>query len=150
MNVDQQLSSTSNYEEKEEPIHILGIITDDVGAPRLDGTRGSALYKVPFQLSKTPSQLWKELFIQEWNGNFFSNMHRPGIALVEGARIILNGTTIEEVRDYHGRSLKICVDEANRLEEQIISEDKRQKEQRERIIQQHNAKVSAIVKEIEF
>lgn len=34
--------------EEDEPIHITGIITDEVSIPRMDGTLGSALYKVPF------------------------------------------------------------------------------------------------------
>ena len=34
-------------ESKDESIRILGIITDEVTVPKIDGTRGSALYKVP-------------------------------------------------------------------------------------------------------
>ena len=36
-------------------------------------------------------------------------MHRPGIASVEGDEILLNGTTIEEVRDYHRKTLNLCI-----------------------------------------
>lgn len=136
--------------DNDEPIRILGIVTDEVTLPRLDGTRGSALYKIPFLLSRAPSRLWREIFVQQWNGHLFSTMHRPGIASVQGSKIILDGTTIEEVRDYHRRSLKICVEEANRLEEQILAERKRQKAQKEMLIQQHNANVSSIAETIVF
>jgi len=40
-------------------------------------------------------------------------MHRPGIASVEGDKVVLNGTTIEEVERYHKKTLKIAVDMAN-------------------------------------
>jgi hypothetical protein len=67
--------------DEDEPIHILGIITDEVTIPKMDGTRGSALYKIPFRLSKYPSLLWQNLFIKAWNEPpHFSTMHRPGIA----------------------------------------------------------------------
>ena len=48
--------------DAEEPIHILGIITDEVTVPKMDGTKGCALYKVPFRLSKSPSDLWSRGF----------------------------------------------------------------------------------------
>lgn len=141
---------TSHTQKQEEPIHILGIITDEVSVPRLDGTRGSALYKIPFRLSKMPSRIWQELFVNEWNGNLFSTMHRPGIASVQGSKIVLDGTTIEEVRDYHRKSLILCVEEANRLEKQILEEKERQKVLKEQRIKQHNANVSSIAKDIVF
>jgi len=42
-------------------------------------------------------------------------MHRPGIARVERDRIILDGTTIEEVERYHLKTLKLAVERANEL-----------------------------------
>lgn len=55
-----QISLERRQEEVEdsEPIRIIGIVVDEVGEPRNDGTRGSALYKVPFRLSRRPSFLW--------------------------------------------------------------------------------------------
>lgn len=53
--------------DEDEPIHILGIITDEVTVPKMDGSRGCALYKIPFKLSKSPSHLWKEIFVATWN-----------------------------------------------------------------------------------
>ena len=34
------------------PIKIQGVIVDEVSEPKDDGTRGSALYKIPFKLSR--------------------------------------------------------------------------------------------------
>ena len=60
-------SKTDVKETENEAISILGIITDRVTIPRMDGTRGSALYSIPFKLSKRPSRLWGQLFIASWN-----------------------------------------------------------------------------------
>ena len=51
-----------------EPIRILHVIIDEVTVPRDDGTRGSALYRIPLQLSPQPdTHLWIELFIKAWD-----------------------------------------------------------------------------------
>lgn len=47
-------------------IEIFGIILDEVTQPSMDGTRGSALYKVPFRLNQCPEHEWKQLFLQSW------------------------------------------------------------------------------------
>lgn len=100
------------------PVKIIGIIADQVSAPRGDGTPGSALYRVPFRLTRQPSQFWAEAFVRSWNmPPQFTSMHRPGIASVRGNTIVLDGTTLEEVERYHRDTLKLCVNEANRHEE---------------------------------
>jgi hypothetical protein len=99
---------------KTEPIRIIGIIANEVGTPRNDGTRGSALYAVPFQLSRQPTPPWAEHFVQTWKRPpSSSTRHRPGIAQVEGDRIILDGTTVQEVADVHRETLKVVVAKVN-------------------------------------
>jgi len=117
----------------DEPLKIMGVIVDEVTEPRMDGTPGSALYKVPFRLNRTPSSIWSEIFIQTWNRPpRFTSMHRPGIAGVyDGAKILLDGTTLEEVKKYHRETLIICIDEANKEEARIL-ELKRNEEVRKR------------------
>lgn len=135
----------------DEPIHILGIITDEVTVPRMDGTRGCALYKIPFRLSKRPSSLWVNIFISTWNSPpRFTTMHRPGIASVYGDKIILDGTTIEEVRDYHRETLVLCVNIANEKEQAIIMEEKRKRELEENRKNQHYTNVASIADDIKF
>ena len=46
-------------------------------------------------------------------------MHRPGIASVIGSKIFLDGTTIDEVKDYHKEALILCVKKANEEEARI-------------------------------
>ncbi len=107
-----------------KPIKITGVLADEVSTPRMDGTQGSALYAVPFQLSRTPSHEWGAAFVAAWNRPpRFSTMHRQGIARISGDRIILDGTTIEEIHDVHRETLILCVDKAN----EIIEEHKAKK-----------------------
>ena len=103
-----------------EDIKIVGIITNEVTLPKNDGTRGSALYSVPFRLSSKPTDTWSELFLRNWDcPPRFTSIHRPGIARVESDKIILDGTTIEEVKQYHRDTLILCVEKTNEEEKQI-------------------------------
>jgi len=149
------ISETQTKSERiiigDEPIHILGIITDEVTVPKMDGTRGCALYKIPFRLSRYPSRLWAQIFVNTWNmPPRFSTMHRPGIASVSGDKIILDGTTIEEVRDTHRDTLLLCVDTANKKEAAILEEEKRKRENEENRRNQHFLNVNSIADEIKF
>ena len=107
-----------------DDIKIVGIITNEVTLPKNDGTRGSALYRIHFRLSSKPTSTWSELFLRNWNyPPSFTSMHRPGIARVESDKIILDGTTIEEVKQYHRDTLILCVEKTNE-EENNIEEEK--------------------------
>jgi len=99
-----------------EPIRILNIVVDEVTAPRNDGTPGSALCCIPFQLSRRPPSDWADAFVQQWNRPpRWTSMHRPGIARVSGDKVYLDGTTIEEVQKYHRDTLVLALEETNRL-----------------------------------
>lgn len=105
-------------------ITIEGIVIDEVTTPRLDGTTGSSLYKVPFQLSRCPSTLWSRIFIKAWDRpSRYTTMHRSGIASIMGDRVYLDGTTIEEVERYHRDTLVLSVEVANREEKARIIEE---------------------------
>ena len=89
----------------------------------MDGSKGSALYSIPFQLSEPPTRRWKEYFIHFWNSPpSFTLMHRPGIASVNYDVIWLRGTTIEEVKKYHRDTLVLAIDEANKAYNKEIVE----------------------------
>ena len=136
---------------KDEPIKIKGIVIDEITQPRNDGTRGSALYKIPFELNRTPNYEWRELFVNAWNHPpIFSTMHRPGIASAYGNQVILDGTTIEEVEKYHKDTLKLAVEVANQHLEQI-SIKKQQQADRERIEREnHKKNIDDISNRIKF
>ena len=136
---------------KDEPIKIKGIIIDKITQPLNDGTRGSALYKIPFELNRTPSYEWAELFINAWNSPpRFTTMHRPGIASTYGNKIVLDGTTLEEVEKYHKETLKLAVDVANQKLEQINLLKQQQAEQERIEREKHKKNIKDIGGRISF
>jgi hypothetical protein len=136
---------------EEDIIKIKGVLIDEVTQPLNDGTRGSALYKIPFELNKKPSYEWINLFINAWNSPpTFTSMHRPGIASVHSNKIILDGTDIEEVEKYHKDTLKIAVKVANNSLIEIIESQKQKKEQETLRQEAHKNMLENINKQINF
>ena len=134
-----------------EDIKIIGIITNEVTLPRNDGTRGSALYSIPFRLSSKPSDTWSELFLRNWDcPPRFTSMHRPGIARVESDKIILDGTTIEEVKQYHRDTLILCVEKTNEEEKQYRRREEQLKRKKQEEIEKHYRNINDISKDIRF
>ena len=134
-----------------EPIRFKGVIVDQVGSPRDDGTPGSALYRVPFRLSRRPPKEWAELFVRFWDHPpRYTTMHRPGIASVVGDKVVLDGTTVEEVERYHRDTLVLAAQEANR---EYVESMKRRRaaEERDRKSElDHRRQVEDISKRIGF
>lgn len=134
-----------------EPIRIIGIVKEGVGRPRNDGTRGSALYKVPLRLSRSPSATWSQLFVDCWNHPpRFSTMHRPGIAHVSGDTIVLDGTTLDELEQYHARTLRLCVDKVNEAEAEHLDRARAAQERDEAARREHEHKVDEIANRLKF
>ena len=134
-----------------EDIKIVGIITNEVTLPKNDGTRGSALYSVPFRLSSKPTDTWSELFLRNWDcPPRFTSIHRPGIARVESDKIILDGTTIEEVKQYHRDTLILCVEKTNEEEKQIRRREEQLKRKKQEEIENHYRNINDISKDIRF
>lgn len=135
----------------EEPIKITGILVDQVSTPRNDGTYGSALYAVPFQLSRRPSYDWSRVFIESWNHPpEWSTMHRPGIARVEGSTVVLDGTTVEEVEKVHRKTLILAVNETNRIIEEHEAKKRREAERKAEEQRKHDESVRDAAKRISF
>ena len=63
---------------------------------------------------------------------------------------MLNGTTMEEVRDYHRETLILCVDEANKKEAEIKRKEQERREREETRRKNHYDNVNSIAEEIEF
>lgn len=135
----------------EKDVKILGILTDEVTVPKMDGTPGSALYKIPFKLNKSPSSIWNKLFVNNWNSPpRYTSMHRPKIASVRGDRIILNGTTIDEVQKYHRDTLVLCVEETNKQEWQIKKQIELEEKRKQKNINDHYSSIEEISNDIKF
>ena len=134
-----------------EDIRIIGIISNEVTLPRNDGTRGSALYSIPFRLSSKPTRIWSELFLRNWDSPpSFTSMHRQGIARVDSDKIILNGTTIEEVKQYHRDTLILCVEKTNKEEKQIRKREEQIKRKKQEERENHYRNIDDISKDIKF
>ena len=77
-------------------------------------------------------------------------MHRPGIARVLGDRIILDGTTMDEVERYHAKTLKLALEKTN---EEATAEEERVRllaeRQRKRELEHRNS-VGEISKRLKF
>jgi hypothetical protein len=135
----------------EEEIKIKGILIDEVTQPLIDGTRGSALYKIPFELNKRPDYDWIDIFINAWNRPpRFTSMHRPGIASVYGNKIILDGTDIEEVEKYHKDTLKLAVEVANNTLNELKIKKRQLEEFDTQRAEEHKNKLAYISKRINF
>lgn len=156
MNKPMRQSESANRPNPEQfdpaaSIKITGIVTESITKPRMDGTRGSALYAIPFQLSRRPSSEWAELFVETWNHPpRWTTMHRPGIAKVSGDRVILDGTTIEEVERYHRETLLVVLDRVNQLMAEHEERKRREAEAERQQRQQHEAAVNDAAKRIRF
>lgn len=136
---------------EDDVVKIKGILIDEVTQPLSDGTRGSALYKIPFELNKRPSNEWIDLFINSWNKPLrFTLMHRPGIASVQNNKIILDGTDIEEVEKYHKDTLKLAVEIANKTIIEKKAAQEQIKEQEKQLQEAHKNKLGDIGKRISF
>jgi hypothetical protein len=134
-----------------EPIRITGIIEKDVSKPLNDGTRGSALYNVPFQLSQRPPVEWAEIFPCSWDHpSSYTTSHRPGICSVAGDRIWLNGTTLEEVAKTHKATLQLALDETNQKYAQIQAKQRAEAERKSREQVAHEQHVREAAKNIKF
>jgi len=134
-----------------EDIAIIRVVVEDIAEPRNDGTRGSALYTIPFALSRQPPLEWAELFIASWDHPpWFTTMHRPGIAGIHEATVTLNGTTIEEVEQYHRDTLQLAIAKTNERYREWLhrQEQRRAREQAQR--EKHHKRVDEVSKRIKF
>jgi hypothetical protein len=134
-----------------EPIRIIDIIEKDVSKPRNDGTRGSALYNVPFQLSRRPPAEWADYFPGAWDHpSSYSSSHRPGICTIVNARIWLNGTTLEEVAATHKATLQLALDDTNQKYAQFEARQSAEEEKKRREQEAHEQHVHETAKKIKF
>jgi len=134
-----------------EPIKIVRLITEEVSPPRLDGTPGSALYRVPFELSAAPPACWAIAFVEAWNHpQSFTSRHRPGIASVVGRKIVLDETTVEEVESHHKETLVAAVSQANIQVEQAQHAFDQRRAEVERREAEHRKQVADAAAKVKF
>lgn len=144
-------SSPSNAPPAFELIRIEGVIVDQIGTPKDDGTRGSALYAIPFRFNRRPPHEWAELFIRAWDHpTSFTSMHRPGIARVYGDTVVLDGTTIDEVEKFHRNTLLLAAEQANKDFNEWDSRRRAAEERERERLEAHKKSVDDAVKRLKF
>jgi len=132
-------------------VKMTGIDTNAMTSPRHDGTPGSALYSVPITLSATPDRTWGDLFVHHWDRpSSWTTMHRPGIASVQGNRIILDGTTIDEIEKYHLTTLKLAVSAANDERSHMAAREWAQEQERAKVRRDQERAASEIASRLNF
>lgn len=143
--------SPQERSNEQHDIRIEGVLADQVTTPRMDGTAGSALYRVPFKLSRRPDQKWAGLLVNNWNHpSSYTSMHRPGIASVIGDTIVLDGTTLDEVKRYHRDTLKLALSTTNRHYNELQT-SRRAAEERERArVEAHRADMAKQAGDVSF
>jgi hypothetical protein len=77
-------------------------------------------------------------------------MHRPGIASASGDCIILDGTTIEEVRDYHARTLALVVAQLNEAQARYEAEARTYAQRAAEQRSNHEDNVRSVADDIRF
>jgi hypothetical protein len=134
-----------------EPIRIVGVVEESVTKPRNDGTRGSALYSVPFKLSGRPPAEWADYFPRAWDHpSSWTSAHRPGICEVRGDTIWLNGTTLEEVEKTHKATLLLALDDTNARYAEYAAKVEADQKKRQQEEGEHRRRVSEQAKKIKF
>jgi hypothetical protein len=133
------------------PVTIVGVDIAGVTKPRLDGTRGSGLYRVPLQLNRVPPKFWSDNFGHTWDHPpVFTTMHRPGIGSIHGDRIVLDGTTIEEVEQYHVTTLKLVVRRLNEMTDTHLAAERQRREAEQIAAAEHERQVADIASRLRF
>lgn len=113
-----------------QDVEYIGVIKEEITSPIGDGSPKSALYEVPIKISYSPPYEWEEAFVHCWNNPpQFTSMHRPGIASVVGSKIILDGTTIEEFKNYHLDTVMLAIQKAN---ERMVAYLQKQEQEKKR------------------
>ena len=134
-----------------EPLSIIGVIVDEVGTPRNDGTAGSALYRVPLRLSRAVQADEAQMLVQLWDRPpSWTSMHRPGIARASGDRLVLDGTTVEEVDQYHAATLRSVIASFNEGMEAIRAAQAVEDRRRADAATEHQQNVASVADRITF
>ena len=101
--------------------------------------------------TRAPSTEWSDLFIRTWDRPpRWTTSHRPGIARVQGDRIVLVGTTIEEVQKAHRDTLKLVVDTVNKEIAELVRRRRAAEQAKAEQSQQHKESVRRIADDLKF
>ncbi|MEP6635733.1 MAG: hypothetical protein ABJB97_03340 [Acidobacteriota bacterium] len=133
------------------PVRMVGVVTAEVGTPRNDGSPGSSLYKIPIKIEPSPAHEWGRFFAEAFDHpSQYTSMHRPGIASVSGDRIVLDGTTMEELEKTQMATLKLAVAQANQEYIALLAARRSMADKKRQDEEKHRREVEEAAKKIKF
>ena len=77
-------------------------------------------------------------------------MHRPGIAKVVGNHIILDGTTADEVAQYHHKTLELAIEKTNEQYLQVEARQRHEAEVKQKQEEKYNEGLKNSLKLLKF
>ena len=77
-------------------------------------------------------------------------MHRPGILSVQGDRLILDGTTIEEIASTHRETLRLVLGQVNQDVAKAEEDQRQQRLQEQKRKDEHRRNVEEAAKRLRF
>ncbi|MGB5755357.1 MAG: toll/interleukin-1 receptor domain-containing protein [Acidimicrobiales bacterium] len=143
--------ANARVDEDDGPIRILGIVREGIGKPRSDNTPGSALYAVPFRLSRSLDYRWASHLQKIWDSPpHFTTMHRPRVCRVNGDVVTLNGVTMDEVERYHLETLKGCIQRLTEDMAKIAAREAAEAARKAQLETQHESEVDDAIGRLNF
>ena len=133
-------------------VRITGVIDEEITSPDSEGR-----YDVPLKLSCLPSPLWVMTFKQHWEGPHTWTAMGANTVQVNGDRVVIERTTIEEIKGSLKDTLKLAVQKANEVDQndkrehaQMLERDAQQRMEREHQLSELRGHVKNMAKDIEF
>lgn len=134
-----------------EPLTLEGVITEQFGAPRNDGSPDSARYEVPIKLNRAPDDIEKQLIKETWE-------HLPQITGIDlhgtldivGDTLVVRQTTIVEVKEVHTTTLPLIVNRVNTQVAQQRQDTADAEIAKQEELERHRQHVNEVASRIEF
>ena len=77
-------------------------------------------------------------------------MHRPGIVSVRGDKVILTGTTLEEIIEYHRATLKLVLNVTNGQHRELVAQHRAREARERQLRDEHRRNIEEQARRIRF
>lgn len=133
-----------------EPLRMLNVITDDVGKPGDLGS-GTDRYRVPIRLSRRATEHEADLITKSWNDlAVAASGDGTSPVSVTGDILLLERTTIEELRDAHAATLRQILQDTDRAVADLRARIEQRRITAEQQAQDHRRHVAEVAASITF
>jgi hypothetical protein len=133
------------------PVRMIEVVAAEVGAPTDDGTPEGRLYKIPIRIEPPPpDDDWRMLFLKALELPSAATGRPVCNAQVYVHRIVLSGTTLEELESTHLTTLKDALAQANEQYAELLAARRVTDERKRQDAATHVRSVEAAAKRIKF